>query len=163
MYNYTIKMHEHTKRKRQQLLKKILAEQNIGDQLQLIDELKKHNIDATQATISRDLQELGVVKVRVEPGVFKYEVIKKVPKGVLWYKLKVLFENFVLNIKSTNNLLLIKTTPGNANGVASFIDRIELNEILGTIAGDDTVLIVVDTIKNRKFIEKKFSLLLNKH
>lgn len=153
-------MHEYTKKERQQLLKKIITEQEIGDQHQLLEELKKLEVEATQATISRDLQEMGVVKVREKPGVYKYEIIKEVPKGVLWVKLKIFFENFVSDIKSTNNLILIKTSPGNANGVASLIDRIELTEILGTIAGDDTVLAIIDTNRNREIIERKFRSLL---
>ena len=69
--------------------------------------------------------------------------------------------NFVVEIKGTNNLILIKTSPGNANGVGSFIDQIEIPEILGTVAGDDTILVVVDLAKNRSPIEKKFKVLLS--
>jgi transcriptional regulator of arginine metabolism len=149
-------MKKYTKKKRQQLLKEIITERDIGDQLQIGIALKKRGIKATQATISRDLQEMGIVKTRISPGVYRYEIIDKVPEGVLWAKLQIFFDNFVNDIKSTHNQILIKTTPGNANGVASLIDHIELNEILGTIAGDDTVLVILDSIKNRKLVEKKF-------
>lgn len=159
-YNNTLIMNENTKRERHRLLKKIIAEKQIGEQNQLLEELKKHGIEATQATVSRDLQELGVIKARVKPGVFRYEMIEKMPENVLWDKLKVLFKNFINDVKGTNNLILIKTSPGNANGVANFIDRLEQKEILGTIAGDDTILIVVDTARNRKLIERKFVSLL---
>ena len=162
MYNYAIIMQGYTKKKRQQIIKKLITDHDIGGQLQLLEELHKQKISATQATISRDLQEMGVVKVSVKPGVHKYQLMGKVPKGVLWEKLKIFFGNFVSEIKSTNNLILIKTSPGNANGVAILIDRVELRDILGTIAGDDTVLVIVDTVKNSKIIEKEFSLLLEK-
>lgn len=160
MYYHTINMNEISKKERHLLLKKIIQEQEISDQVQLLDELKKYHIETTQATISRDIQELGAVKVRIRPGMFKYELTEKVPQGLLWDKLRVLFENFVTHIRSTNNLILIKTSPGNANGVAELVDRLERKEILGTIAGDDTVLVITDSIKNRKFVEKEFIFLL---
>jgi len=153
-------MNDITKKERHRLLKKIISEREIGDQIQLLDELRKSKIETTQATISRDLHEIGVVKVRVKPGIFKYELTEKIPKGLLWDKLKVLFENFVLDVKSTNNLILIKTSPGNANGVAELIDRLNLKEILGTIAGDNTILVITTGDKNRKIVEKEFVSLL---
>lgn len=151
---------EYTKKDRQQLLKEIIAQLEIGDQTQLLEELKIRGVEATQATISRDLQEIGVAKVRVKAGMYKYEVIEKVPGNVIWEKLQVLFDNFVLDIKRTGNMILIKTSAGNANGVASFIDRTESPEILGTIAGDDTILVVVDTPENGSKIENDFQILL---
>lgn len=160
MYYHTIIMNDISKKERHQLLKKIIHKVEIRDQVQLLDKLKKYKIETTQATISRDLQELGVVKARIKPKVFKYELTEKVPKGLIRDKLKVLFENFVIDVKSTNNLILIKTSPGNANGVAELVDRIERKEILGTIAGDDTILVVTDTSKNRRAVEKEFVSLL---
>jgi transcriptional regulator of arginine metabolism len=74
--------------------------------------------------------------------------------------LRVVFDNFVHELKSTNNLIVIKTAPGNANSVAVIIDRLGLPEILGTIAGDDTILVIVDTDENRKRIENKFITIL---
>jgi len=126
----------------------------------LLNELKREGIDTTQATVSRDLQEMGFIKVRVGRGVYKYEVLEKPSEVLLWNRLKVLFGNFVTDIKSTDNLILIKTSPGNANGVASLIDGMERKEILGTIAGDDTILIVADTEEHRKDIEQDFQELL---
>ena len=160
LYNYTVKMNEHTKKERQHVLRDIIAGHEIGDQPHLLIELKKRGVEATQATISRDLQEMGVSKVRIKSGVYKYEVIEKVPTEVIWNKLKVLFDNFVVDIKSTGNLILVKTSPGNANGVGSYIDRLELLEILGTVAGDDTILVIVDTAENSRDIENDFQQLL---
>ncbi|MBN1272122.1 MAG: arginine repressor [Candidatus Aminicenantes bacterium] len=155
-------MNDISKQERHKILKKIIREKVIGDQVKLLEELKKNNIVSTQATISRDFQELGVVKTRVKSGMYRYEILQKVPQNVIWDKLKVLFKNFVQDIRSTENLLLIKTTPGNANGVASYIDRLELREVLGTIAGDDTILLVVDTEKNRKAVEEKLAGMVEK-
>ncbi|KPK76287.1 MAG: hypothetical protein AMJ79_07165 [Phycisphaerae bacterium SM23_30] len=153
-------MNDHTKKERRQILKKLITEKQMSDQIQLLEELKKHHIAITQATISRDLQEMGVVKIRIKPGVFKYELLTELPPDQLRQKLQVLFDNFVTEIKSVDNLLLVKTTPGNANGVASFIDRLGQKEILGTVAGDDTILIIADSPQNRKTVEKDFTALL---
>jgi len=155
-------MHDVSKRQRQQILRAVIAEKSVGDQIQLRAELKRRGIAATQATVSRDLQELGVVKTRVGRGSYRYELGDKLSQDVLWAKLTVLFKNFVLGLKGTGNLLLIKTSPGNANGVASFIDRIALEEVLGTIAGDDTILaVVVDAVRRRKLEARLTALVAN--
>jgi len=155
-------MNDYTKTLRLQLLKKIISEQEVSDQIELLNQLRNSGIETTQATISRDLQELKVVKVRVKPGHYRYEILKKASEGDLRDQLTVMFDNFVDEIKSTNNLIVIKTAPGNANSVAVIIDRLGLPEILGTIAGDDTVLVVVDTDENRKRIETEFIGILEK-
>ncbi|MFH1941076.1 MAG: arginine repressor [bacterium] len=153
-------MHEHTKTHRQQLLQKIIEEHGAGDQNRLLNELKKQGVDTTQVTVSRDLQEMGFVKVRVSPGVYEYKMLEKPSPVLLWDRLRILFHNFVKDVKSTGNLILIKTSPGNANGVASLLDGLERKEILGTIAGDDTILVVVDSEKNRKNVENDLRSLL---
>jgi transcriptional regulator of arginine metabolism len=153
-------MHEYTKRIRLHLLKKIISEQEVSDQVQLLNQLKNSGIKTTQATISRDLQELNVVKVRAKPGHYKYEILEKTSESNLREQLRVVFDNFVDEIKSTNNLIVIKTAPGNANSVAAIVDRLEVPEILGTIAGDDTILVIVDTDENRKRIESEFVAIL---
>ena len=149
-------MNDNSKNRRQFLLKKLISKFGLSDQKCIQHELEKQGIKTTQATISRDLQELGVVKVPTGTGLYKYEIIEKPSSDIVWDRLKILFNNFVVEIQSTNNLILIKTTPGNANGVASLIDKLQHEDILGTIAGDDTILLVVTNITKRKIIEKKF-------
>lgn len=153
-------MYDYTKRIRLQLLKKVISEQEVSDQIQLLKELRNSGIETTQATISRDLQELNVVKIRIKPGRYKYEILEKASESDLSEQLRVVFDNFVHELKATNNLIVIKTAPGNANSVAVIIDRLGLPEILGTIAGDDTILVIVDTDENRKRIENKFITIL---
>jgi transcriptional regulator of arginine metabolism len=87
-------------------------------------------------------------------------MLEKTLKGEIWDRLGLLFNNFVRVIKSTKNMILVKTTPGNAQGVASLIDDLERKEILGTVAGDDTILIIIDSDNNRAEIEKEFKQLL---
>jgi transcriptional regulator of arginine metabolism len=155
-------MNDYTTKIRLQIIKKIISEQEVSDQIHLLNELKNSGIETTQATISRDLQRLNVVKVRVEAGRYRYEILKKASESDLKDQLRVVFDNFVNQIKSTNNMIVIKTTSGNANSVAVIIDRLGLPEILGTIAGDDTILIVIDTDENRKKIESEFVNILEK-
>ena len=155
-------MNDYTTAIRLRLLKKTISEQEISDQIQLLNELKNSGIETTQATISRDLQKLKVVKVRIEPGRYRYQILEKASETDLRDQLRVVFDNFVDEIKSTNNLIVIRTAPGNANSVAVIIDRLGLPEILGTIAGDDTILVVVDTGENRKKIEDEFIGILEK-
>jgi len=161
-YKYALIMNDYTTTIRLRLLKKIISEKQVSDQIQLLNELKNSGIETTQATISRDLQKLNVVKVRAEPGRYRYEILEKASEGDLRDQLRAVFDNFVDEIKATNNLIVIRTAPGNANSVAVIIDRLGVPEILGTIAGDDTILVVVDTDKNRKRIENEFIAILEK-
>ncbi len=148
------------KKERQKLIKQILEEKEIGEQFQLLEELKKRGINTTQATVSRDLQEMGVVKVRIKPGVYKYELMQKGLSNRVWEKIKVAFENFVESIDYTGNLILIKTSPGNAHGVAALIDELNYDGILGTLAGDDSILVIVKQPEKTKKIVKEFQNLL---
>jgi transcriptional regulator of arginine metabolism len=141
-------MKDLAKTDRHRLLKNLIGEEEIHDQVQLQERLHHLGVEVTQATISRDLQEMGVTKVRIKPGVFKYTILEQLPQNYLMDQLRVLFNNFVYALKSTGNLLLVKTSPGNANGVASLVDRIAFPGVLGTVAGDDTVLVVLDNAKN---------------
>jgi transcriptional regulator of arginine metabolism len=157
MYNYAMIMNNITKAKRQQLLREIISGIGPGDQHHLLMGLKKHGVLTTQATISRDLHEMGFIRMRTETGMYRYEFFEKMSNTALWQRLKILFSNFLIGIKSTGNLMLLKASPGNANGIASLIDGLQREEILGTVAGDDTVLVVIDNARNRKKLEKEFA------
>lgn len=149
-------MNKYSKAKRQKLLRKIISGLGPGDQHHLLTALKKHGVATTQATISRDLHEMGFIRVRLESGLYRYEYFEKMSNDALWQRLKVLFASFLIAIKGTGNLMLLKTSPGNANGIASLIDGLQRKEILGTVAGDDTILVVLDNEHNRKTVEKEF-------
>lgn len=154
-------MNIYTKEKRRQSLREIIAKQGIGDQHHLQTELARRGVDTTQATISRDLHEMGYVKVRLDNGAYRYDLFERTALDSLLQRLKIMFKNFVTDVKGTETLVLIKTSPGSANGVASLVDGLRREEILGTIAGDDTILIVVDTKENRKAVERSFRELLD--
>ncbi len=132
----------------------------MGDQHHVQEELARRGIDITQATVSRDLREMGFVKTRLGNGTYRYELFEKPSENSLWSRLQIMFKNFVTDVIGTENLVLVKTSPGNANGIASLIDGLKRREILGTVAGDDTILIVVDQKGHRRSVESSFRGLL---
>jgi transcriptional regulator of arginine metabolism len=149
-------MNDYTKPKRHRALREILSHERIGDQVDLLAALKKKGIQTTQATISRDFREMGVVKVPVAPGVYAYRTEAAAAPSPGGPNLNNLFRAVVTDIKGTSHLVVVKTIPGNANGVAIQIDALKEPAILGTVAGDDTILVVVDTEVHRKAIERGF-------
>jgi len=148
------------RRARRRLLKELVGRLAVADQAVLQREMRKRGVRTTQATLSRDLRDMGYVKVRTGRGVFRYEAFDPAARGGLPERLKVLFRNFVVEIKGTGQLLLVKTSPGNANGVASLIDALRRKDILGTVAGDDTILIVTGSEAGRKDVQHEFESLL---
>ena len=132
-----------SKSQRQYLLAKILEEQAVSSQAQLVALLKSEGVDVTQATLSRDLEELGAVKVRVPVGDSVYAIPDNPTERVLPvdYLRRVLGE-WLVEVSVSNNIVVLKTPPGSAHVVASAVDRAGLSEIIGTVAGDDTVLLV---------------------
>ena len=132
-----------SKSQKQNLHAKILEEQAVSSQAKLVELLKSEGIDVTQATLSRDLEELGAVKVRVPVGDSVYAIPDNPTERVLPvdYLRRVLGE-WLVEVSVSNNIVVLKTPPGSAHVVASAVDRAGLLEIIGTVAGDDTVLLV---------------------
>jgi transcriptional regulator of arginine metabolism len=153
-------MTKYTKDQRREILRDIIARQGTGNQSHLQTELARRGIDTTQATISRDLRDLGYVRVRLESGAYRYDLFDKTSEESLRVRLRILFQNFVTDVKGTENMVMIKTSPGNANGVASLIDGLRRADILGTVAGDDTVLVIIDPKENRGSVQSSFQELL---
>jgi len=147
-----------TKKIRQQRIRELIESKEISTQEQLVAELLKYNIPVTQATLSRDLREIGVVKMLKGLGDYIYKIADQTSGSER--ELRNKFINFVWDIKETGNLILIKTPPGEAQGVARVIDLADMEHILGTIAGDDTLLIIIDNLQNTKIIKKQFQELL---
>ena len=131
------------KPQRQHRIARLLEEQVISSQVQLVELLATEGLNLTQATVSRDLEELGAVKVRIPGGAMAYAVPelakdRVAPEDVLR---KVLGE-FLVEAGHSANLAVLRTPPGSAHVVASALDRANLVDVLGTVAGDDTVLVV---------------------
>ncbi|MCX6560047.1 MAG: arginine repressor, partial [Candidatus Aminicenantes bacterium] len=120
-------MHKNTKHNRQAALRELLSSRRIGDQKELQAALRKRGFPATQATVSRDIREMGIIKIQVGPGHFAYqtpaaESVAQPSLEAARKRLALLFRDFVVGINGTSHLVLVKTTPGNAGGVASLID-----------------------------------------
>jgi transcriptional regulator of arginine metabolism len=139
----------HTKAARQARIAELIAAGNVRSQAQLADLLAAEHVDVTQATLSRDLEEMGAVKVR-RPGVGTvYAVGEEAPGPILRAliggddsRVSRLAAELVLAAEASANLVVVRTPPGGAHLLASAIDRAALAEVLGTVAGDDTVLVV---------------------
>ncbi|MDP6965343.1 MAG: arginine repressor [Acidimicrobiales bacterium] len=132
-----------SKSQRQHLLAQILEEQAVSSQAKLVELLKAEGIDVTQATLSRDLEELGAVKVRVPVGDSVYAVPDNPTERVLPVDhLRRVLGEWLVEVSVSNNIVVLRTPPGSAHVVASAVDRAGLPEIIGTVAGDDTVILV---------------------
>lgn len=126
---------------RQTKILEIISKKDIETQEELVAELKKANFDVTQATVSRDIKELGLIKVLGESRKYKYAV-EKTGSSNINIKLTNMFRECVISIDHTNNLIVVKTLSGSANAAAIMIDKSGFDGVLGCIAGDDTFLII---------------------
>lgn len=131
------------KPQRQHRILRILEEQPVSSQAQLVQLLEAEGVVATQATVSRDLEDLGAVKVRIPGGAMAYAIPdytrERAPTDD---HLKRLMGEFVVEVSHSANIVVLRTPPGSAHVVGSAIDRASLSDVLGTVAGDDTVLLV---------------------
>jgi transcriptional regulator of arginine metabolism len=128
---------------RQHRIVQILEKSAVTSQAQLVELLLAAGVEATQATVSRDLEEIGAVKVRAAGGDSVYAV-PDLPKDRVAPEehLRRVLGDWVVEVSSSLNLVIVRTPPGSAHVVASALDRAGLPEILGTVAGDDTILVV---------------------
>ena len=108
-----------------------------------MDELKKSGFQATQATISRDIKQLRIIKELGPNGTYRYVSSPKPVEHAFSAKLNMIFRQCVTSIDYAQNLIVIKTMPGLANAACSAIDKLELPEMLGTLAGDDTCVVIM--------------------
>ncbi|MDE5617005.1 MAG: arginine repressor [Clostridia bacterium] len=132
---------------RQQMLLDIVTLHEIDKQEDLVSILHEYGIDVTQATISRDIKQLGLVKVAGSTKKYRYTQVQFREKG-LKNKYDNIFKECVLGLQSAGNILVIKTVSGAANSAGAYIDNLMIPTILGTIAGDDTIICVATTEKD---------------
>jgi transcriptional regulator of arginine metabolism len=133
-----------TKHQRQHRIAKILEAGPVTNQAQLVDLLAADGVEATQTTVSRDLEELGAVKVRLPGGESAYALAELPTQQIVPSEhLRRVLGEWVVELAPSGNLVVVRTPPGCAHGVASALDRGGLPGLLGTVAGDDTVLLVV--------------------
>ncbi|WP_419881319.1 transcriptional regulator AhrC/ArgR [Peribacillus sp. B-H-3] len=136
-------------------IREIIANNDIDTQDELVDELKSAGFNVTQATVSRDIKELHLVKVPLMDGRYKYSLPADQRFNPLQKLRRMLIDAFV-RIDSAGNLLVMKTLPGNAQAIGALMDNLDWEEILGTICGDDTCLIICRTPEDTEVISSKF-------
>jgi transcriptional regulator of arginine metabolism len=134
-----------SKNQRQHRIVLLIEQQAVTSQAQLVELLAASGVLATQATVSRDLDEIGAVKVRAGGGESVYAV-PELPKDRVAPEdhLRRVLGEWVVDVAASANLVVVRTPPGSAHVVASALDRAGLPEIIGTVAGDDTIMVVAD-------------------
>ncbi|MCI8944136.1 MAG: arginine repressor [Clostridia bacterium] len=126
---------------RQQAILELIAENELDTQEELAAMLHKCGYNVTQATVSRDIKQLGLVKIAGKEKKYRYTQVSYKERG-LHAKYDSIFKESVLNIRNAGNLIVIKTVTGAANSACAHIDRLNIEQILGSIAGDDTIFCV---------------------
>jgi transcriptional regulator of arginine metabolism len=127
---------------RQRLIADFIDSENVSSQNQLKGLLKKNNIQITQATLSRDLNELGAIKKRLKNGRLIYVLPKNQDNNAQVKIAKKALEDFVLDVEAVSNQVVVKTTTAAAQVIAESIDNLYIDNIVASIAGDNVVLII---------------------
>ena len=131
------------KPQRQHRIGRLLEEQAISSQAQLAELLASDGVVATQATVSRDLEELGAVKVRIPGGTMAYALPEHAKEVAAPDEhLRRVMGEFVVEVAHSGNVVVLRTPPGSAHVIGSALDRASLPEVLGNVAGDDTLILV---------------------
>lgn len=143
------------KSKRHAMILKLIASENIETQQELAGMLSAQGFDVTQATVSRDIKELRLIKVLTGDGRYKYATVERAESD-MQERFINLFSSCVISITSAGNIIVIKTMAGSASVAAEAIDSMKWNEIAGSIAGDNTIFVAIREGKSIGDVIKKF-------
>ena len=146
---------------RHDLILDIIDKKDIETQEELAAELKAHGVKVTQATVSRDIKELRLLKVLSENGGYKYSTAERAEKGMSERFIRILTES-VMSIESAMNLIVIKTISASAQAAAEAIDSLKGPELLGTIAGDNTILVIARSQEAVETVVSRFHALIKR-
>ncbi|MCX7571520.1 transcriptional regulator ArgR [Tumebacillus sp. DT12] len=143
--------------KGQRLLKirEIISTKEIETQEELVDKLRDAGFQVTQATVSRDIKELHLVKTPTPNGTYKYSLPAEPTYNPEQKLRRILIDSFV-SIDRAENLIVMKTLPGNAHAVGAIVDALDWSEVLGTICGDDTILVIVRSTDAAQTVVNRF-------
>ena len=140
---------------RQKKILELISEKSIETQEQLLLRLQERGITSTQATISRDIKQMHLVKEPVGQGVYKYAVSGNRTKLNFAEKLRTIFRESITSIDSAQNIVVLKTMPGLASAACSALDNMDISYMVGSLAGDDTAFLVMkDTESAAIFCEE---------
>lgn len=135
------------KSQRQTKIIEIIASKDIETQEQLLEELKKAGFRSTQATISRDIKELRILKDLTAMGTYRYTIGSKEASGAFSNRLNAIFKESVISYDYAQNLVVVKTLPTLAPAAGRAIDAMNMSVVVGTLAGDDTLLIIMRDVQ----------------
>ncbi|MEG1752008.1 MAG: arginine repressor [Clostridia bacterium] len=131
---------------RQSKILELISTKEIETQEELVSQLKAANFDITQATISRDIKELGLIKILSnDSGKYKYAIVENGEQAVS-NKFISIFKQSIISIKTAQNLCIIKTVRGMGSAICGLIDKLNVEDVLGAVSGDDTVMVILPTI-----------------
>lgn len=145
------------KNNRQAMIIAIIKEQEIGTQEELGEALKFKGVLVTQATLSRDIKELGLIKIPNPDGCYRYSLPQDRTPGDILRRAQRMFADAVVSIDCAENIVIVKTTSGIAQGVAQSLDDLDWPEVVGTVAGDNTILMVIRNKEAVAEILKRFN------
>jgi transcriptional regulator of arginine metabolism len=136
-------------------IREIITNNDIETQDDLVTSLKNAGFNVTQATVSRDIKELHLIKVPLADGRYKYSLPADQRFNPLQKLKRSLMDAFV-RLDSAGHLLVLKTLPGNAMAIAALIDHLNWDDVIGTVSGDDTILVICRTEKDVEIVSNRF-------
>jgi len=148
------------KSSRQEKILEIIASRDVETQSQLIDELQACGVKSTQATLSRDIKELRLVKELTSAGQYRYVAASREELTDYDLRLKKIFRESVTSYATAQNILVLKTLPGLAPAACAALDGMEIDGLVGTLAGDDTAFIAMKNIEAAEEFEREIEKLL---
>ena len=146
---------------RHSLILEIIEQKDIETQEELAEELKRRGVKVTQATVSRDIKELRLLKVLSDHGGYKYATVERAEKGMSERFIRILSES-VISLDNVGNLIVIKTLSASANAAAEAIDSLKWSEVLGSIAGDNTILVIARSEEAVESLMARFNTLIKR-
>ena len=149
-----------SKDQRHKRIQEIIASESIATQAELVNRLREGGVNVTQATISRDINELRLVRLPVGKGRHRYSLAQVGGHDNVQHELAQLFQSFVTDVDRGENVLVIRTADGHATGVALLLDRLRRDDIVGTIAGEDTIFVVARTVQDGETLMEELNELM---
>ncbi len=149
-----------SKDQRHRRIQEIIAQDSISTQAELVERLRAEGVLVTQATVSRDINELRLVRLPVGKGRHRYSLAQVSHHDTTQVELQRLFQNFVTDVDRGENIVVVRTADGHATGVAFLLDRMRRDDIVGTIAGEDTIFVVARSVQEGEVLMEELNELM---
>jgi transcriptional regulator of arginine metabolism len=146
-----------TKEHRQKRIQELVAKEFVSTQSELVDRLNEEGVAVTQATVSRDISELRLVRLPMGKGKHRYALAPYTLAADTTEELRLRFKEFVRDVDRGENLVVIKTKDGHAMGIALVMDRLSRDDIVGTLAGQDTIFVTARTTQQAEALVDEFT------